>query len=435
MFDICSGQFASTQDGTSQNLIGGISSKIQSDGTQFVSQVVISSTGKENVVSPSVKPRKLLESSEDESAATSEKIVEKKRKNRKKRKQVKKLEFSDDEDEIVSDLPLSEDSCELNQSIEQENREEDVLVDYDSEENEIEVQMVKKDRNKAVGAFFEQEAELSESDWESADEDEKDLNKYDIELGDEENYDQIQLQEEVGRIHARKMLDDDIRNVKKIEDLLFMDEENDGVGRERKFRWKNQTDSFLIEDGNAGCEDATDDGEFDEESEILWRKMRHERETMLSEQKVAESNSMSDEVLLLDHSSQEATTSSTDKLAKRKFHIIKTSSVSEFSPRSEAKINSPFLIKATNLKNLHRSSFLSRDEETLNKIARFVSHKDDEVSNISSHGMSSNTMSFMPIKKPDENKKRKSTENILQEPTKKRKVESQLKHHLLDHLK
>lgn len=424
LFDICSGRFDSTQAVNTQLPLEGSRDEIPDsvDGSQFVSQVV-----------SQLNPWKLLESSDDEVVEASEKVVAEKRKKKKKRKQVKKLDFSDDEDESVTDsLPVEESASELDdEEKEDEEEEKNFLIDYDSEENEIEISMGKKDRIKAAGAFFEQEAELSESEWGSADEDEKDLNKLDIELGDEEHFDQEKLQEEVGRIHARKMLDDDIRNVKKIEDLLFMDEENDGVGRERKFRWKNQTETtFSTQDENAMFGDAHDEGELDEESEIMWRKMRHERETMLSEN--SEKLTESEEILLLDYDSQTVTSSSVSMLAKRKFRIIKNSSVMEMSPSNEPKVISPFLIKTSNLKNFQHSSFLSRDEQTLNKIARFVSYKDDEVTNLSSHG--GNSMSFTSIEKHDENKKRKFDEKSPQELSKKRKIVTQVKHLLLDHL-
>jgi hypothetical protein len=67
-------------------------------------------------------------------------------------------------------------------------------------------------------------------------------------------------------------------------------------------------------------------------------------------------------------------------MAKNKFKIIRSSSCLDKLPNiaEVAKKDSPFLIKATNMKRYQSSSFLLRDEQTLSRIARFVSHKDDE---------------------------------------------------------
>lgn len=47
---------------------------------------------------------------------------------------------------------------------------------------------------------MDSEAELSESEWGSADEDEKGLNVFEKELGDEDEFDQSKLQNELERI-------------------------------------------------------------------------------------------------------------------------------------------------------------------------------------------------------------------------------------------
>jgi hypothetical protein len=93
------------------------------------------------------------------------------------------------------------------------------------------------------------------------------------------------------------------------------------------------------------------------------------------------------------------------------------------------KKESPFLIK--NGKSTTNNSFLSRDAQTLKRIASFMSNKgDDEVTNMSSHG--GNSMSFATLDKPTpESKKRKSEGNQKEESVKKRKVEGFL---LLDKL-
>lgn len=127
-----------------------------------------------------------------------------------KQKKVRKLGFSDDEEENEQiDLKDDEDPVDdINQEDLEEEKEEsevedlpETYIDYDSEENEIEVAMTKKDRQEKATEFFEKEAELSESEWGSADEDEKGMDRYDMDLADEEEFDKDKLQTELGKIH------------------------------------------------------------------------------------------------------------------------------------------------------------------------------------------------------------------------------------------
>lgn len=49
--------------------------------------------------------------------------------------------------------------------------------------------------------FLENEAELSESDWDSEDEDEKGLDRMEKEEGDEEKFDEDELRTDLEKIH------------------------------------------------------------------------------------------------------------------------------------------------------------------------------------------------------------------------------------------
>jgi len=88
---------------------------------------------------------------------------------------------------------------------------------------------------------LEEEAELSESDWDSTDEDEKDLDKLEFEEADDEHIDEHEIKNQLGKIHMKQILDEDKREVRLLKELLFEDGDlhTDGTGRERKFKWKN----------------------------------------------------------------------------------------------------------------------------------------------------------------------------------------------------
>lgn len=60
--------------------------------------------------------------------------------------------------------------------------------------------MKKKEVRRKASEFLENEAELSESEWGSEDEDEKDLNRYEAELGDADKFDKEKLKGELERI-------------------------------------------------------------------------------------------------------------------------------------------------------------------------------------------------------------------------------------------
>jgi len=109
------------------------------------------------------------------------------------------INFLDDEDEEVEEEEEEEEAAES----EVEGEEADFsLVDYDSEENEVVISNQPGPKKSKATNFFEAEAELSGSDWESADEDERGLDDFEEELGDKEQFDEDNVKEELGKIHA-----------------------------------------------------------------------------------------------------------------------------------------------------------------------------------------------------------------------------------------
>lgn len=79
------------------------------------------------------------------------------------------------------------------------------------------------------------------------------------------------------------MLDQDAREVKLIQEMFMEDEERDGIGRDRKFRWMNVDNSFILEDQNKLNPNVLEEHNSDDENEELWRKMRFERDSFLKE--------------------------------------------------------------------------------------------------------------------------------------------------------
>uniref|UniRef100_A0A1I8NTF8 Claspin n=1 Tax=Stomoxys calcitrans TaxID=35570 RepID=A0A1I8NTF8_STOCA len=289
---------------------------------------------------------------------------------KKAKKKSAKLCFSDDEDEEkqIDEVEIQE----IEDSEDEPEQQPTTYVDYDSEENEIVVEISKKDCVEQAATFFEKEAELSESEWGSADEDERNLDKYDIELGDEDEFDKEKIRSELEQIHARKMLDEDMREVRKIQEMLFEDEEKDGVGRQRQFKWKNAETGFSLDDGardEIGDKNNGDSG--DELTEHQWRKVRYEREQFLREQGLKPgsqdmSTTLPNTTLLPTNGAATISTSVTT----RKIQIVTTKKISVSN--DDSKKSTPFLISkgiAVMNKKSVRGSFLVRDRETLKKLA------------------------------------------------------------------
>ncbi|KAL6589979.1 hypothetical protein ACP70R_050177 [Stipagrostis hirtigluma subsp. patula] len=211
----------------------------------------------------------------------------------KKRKAIQ-LEDSDDDE---SAKPDNEETKELeNEDDENDNVGEDPEEDNDEEEDDLDGELDYNSEEEIVDykktkptEFFENEAELSESEWGSEDENEKDMDYMEKEAGDEDDIDQDRLKEELGRIHMRHLMDDDQKDVRYLQEILLEDGDLHADGqRSRKFQWKNLNGDAFLKNFLGDSDDENvlvDDNNLnDDEKSKNWRQMRHEREMFLSKQ-------------------------------------------------------------------------------------------------------------------------------------------------------
>ncbi|XP_039314094.1 claspin isoform X2 [Solenopsis invicta] len=308
---------------------------------------------------------------------------------------------SSDEDEDMFEKPRKRLVKRLNSDSEEENSqfsdEEDVTeddldgeeaeeyVDYDSEENEV-VVVPKKDIKKVAAGFLEEEAELSESDWDSADEDEKDLDKMEFEEADDEDIDEHKVKDQLEKIHMKQILDEDKREVRLLKELLFEDGDlhTDGTGRERKFKWKNidkiGNTEIQMCDENDGWVDVHED-----EEEAKWSKLRHEREKFLEERMKCLNNEIEDELCdsQIFKFGLEAVRKSKDNESQKQDTSLNKADSSEnmepIMPRNITDLlNGPNVGKKsqTIYNVIKKRSLLTRGEESLARIASLAKQGD-----------------------------------------------------------
>ncbi|XP_041968872.1 claspin-like [Aricia agestis] len=298
-----------------------------------------------------VKKRFIIDSDDEDGEEANK---EKKKKLKKRKPEKRALQISDDEEGEED-----EEESEIEEDV-------DKIVEYDSEENEIEVQ-AKPVKKKRIGEFFENEAELtSEDEWVgSGDEDEADLDRMEREEGDNEVFHQGQLQRELGEIHMREVLDQDKREVRLLQELLFEDGDLGDGHRQRKFRWKNDGDA----DDGTGMGDVglADTQEEEFESEELWRKQRHERELFLKslqENEEEKTNTTFNRTALIKANLNSSKTASKDENKNQ----IEAEAKPPAEPKTTKDLPSPkkqFLI----LKQSYHGSLLSRGQGALARLA------------------------------------------------------------------
>jgi len=303
---------------------------------------------------------------------------------------------SDDEDEeggikirkrkrrMVSDSEDSEDESEKKTDEQKESvavQEEDTMdaqVEYDSDENEIKKPKFKQNlfdkKGKLRKDFFEAEAELSGgSDEEfSDDEDERGLDRLEMEEGDLDDIDDEAEAAKVGRIHQKVLLDEDQAALKLFQERFLEDGDlHTDIKRQKQFKWSGLDDNIEVGPRK-------DDGEgMEQEEETLekWRLAKMEREKWIQEQEKKNGDGQEAEdsqfFQLADRtlqrmSSKDETANLSESLEKEK---IFKSPPAKFGP----------LQPLQNLGGGLRGSFLARGDASLDKIAQFNKVKDDRV--------------------------------------------------------
>ena len=162
---------------------------------------------------------------------------------KKKTKKRKRIVMSDDSDDADSESKEFLDSdAEDNDGYEDEEDAMEKAVNYDSDENIVEEpQEFKGFKSKKGGLrkeFLEREAELSGSDVDSGDEDEKGLDRMEMEEGDLDDLDEDEVREQVEKIHQKQILDQDQREIKLFQEAFLEDGElHSDQARARKFKW------------------------------------------------------------------------------------------------------------------------------------------------------------------------------------------------------
>ncbi|KPJ18161.1 Claspin [Papilio machaon] len=264
-----------------------------------------SSANKENVQNisnKSVKKKLVIDSDDEVNDGDAEKDSKKKIKKRKLEQRA--LQFSDDEEEVEETEALESDVDNIESDIEDVER----IVEYDSEENEVEVQPQKK----------------------------------------------------------KKKIDQDKREVRLLQELLFEDGDLGDGHRQRKFRWKDADDT---EETGAGGDEFADTQEEEFESEELWRKQRHEREMFLRKMKGEDedlnNSGLNRSALIKANLSSKAQTSQVTAPNKN-FNEDKEKEVQE--KKAHKDIPSPKKPFAIFQQNYH-GSLLSRGKGTLARLA------------------------------------------------------------------
>ncbi|XP_054658714.1 claspin [Grus americana] len=279
LLDLCSGQFSSQAEhvpNTSSNKKQNMEELLNLCSGKFVSQAG-SPTWASSVSSKAEKDSDIEDPMAEALALCSGSFS------------TDKEEEDEEEQEELGDFQLLTDDNAFDSEEDEKSGDSDPEEAEISDDEEEELLRPRQGLKKKLKLqdFMEDEAELSGSDVGSEDEyDSEDLNEYEEEIIDEELPNEVELENQIQKLHMKAMLDDDKRQLRLYQERYLIDGDlhSDGPGRMRRFRWKNidyasQIDLFQRDSDN------DDENEQFDETEAKWRKERFEREQWLREQK------------------------------------------------------------------------------------------------------------------------------------------------------
>ena len=260
------------------------------------------------------------------------------------------------EDNVGSTLPYESDEDE-DEIERKKNKAKKPLVLSDEEEEEEEKNVVKSFQGflgKKGGLrkeFVENEAELSGEEPDSGDEDERGLDRLDEEDGDLEEFDVEDVRDEVGKIHQKRILDEDKRDVRLFQEAFLEDGElHTDRARTRQFRWQG------IDDG-AELDKRTSDGE--EEEEVSDAEEEKRRIAKLEREKWI----------------QESSSTVQNEEDNSQFFNLASKAMKKIEGKKKENNKVPFQqvpINKSITSSIQRGSFLSRDEKILDRLAEMT---------------------------------------------------------------
>ncbi|KAL0269356.1 UNVERIFIED_CONTAM: hypothetical protein PYX00_007119 [Menopon gallinae] len=290
-------------------------------------------------------------------------------KSKKKRKHLKFSDDEDDENEEDEEEEEKEEDSDSEESDSKDNEENEVEDSSQNEQPEKEVMYDSEEEIVNPGEFFEKEAELSGSEEWSGDEDEGGLDDYEKEDGDADKLDEHKVRSDLEKIHMRTLRDDDERQVRLLQEILFEDGDlhDDGPKRPKNFRWKDiggfydddedRTELFKPQDDEQ--EEDEQSAKIRHEKELFWLKLKSRREEV-----GLDDDEHGSSLLKLGKVVMEKST----RITMSKERVRTTT-----ADIDESIVKTPFAL--TN----QRGSFLSRNEEFLSRLAKFTANATDNI--------------------------------------------------------